>query len=176
MKKVGIELLYNPVHRKFNQLETRCGRESQHPGEGALRPPINQFGDQMSWREDAGMRTCPREAGPQVPGWAAQENGKETRLWPIEWGVNMLQFCSVSNSLSHTTLSIKWEVYFSKRLCRLSLLYRCVLHADVYVLCGYTTTLARWNYHYHLPIFTWTTLMIVWNVRGISVHTLYNLA
>ena len=36
----------------------------------------------------------------------------------------MLQFCSVSNSLSHTTLSIKWEVYFSKRLCR-SFLLRC---------------------------------------------------
>ena len=31
----------------------------------------------------------------------------------------MLQFCSVSNSLSHTTLSIKWEVYFSKELCPL---------------------------------------------------------
>ena len=29
-----------------DQLETRCGRESQHPTEGALRPPINQFGDQ----------------------------------------------------------------------------------------------------------------------------------
>ena len=27
--------------------------------------------------------------------------------------------CSVSNSLSHTTLSIKWEVYFSKELCQL---------------------------------------------------------
>ncbi len=91
---VGVELLYNSVLRKSNQLETRCGRESQHPAEGALRPPINQFGDQTSWRrcgrenqhqaewalkppinqlgdqtswrEDAGMRTCHREAG--LPG------------------------------------------------------------------------------------------------------------
>ena len=56
----------------------------------------------------------------------------------------MLQFCSVSNSLSHTTLSIKWEVYFSKRLCRTLLLCR---HYDFACRCvsivghdgGYTT-------------------------------------
>ena len=45
-KKVDVELLYNSVHTKFNQLETRCGRESQHSAEGALRPPIE------SWRSD----------------------------------------------------------------------------------------------------------------------------
>ena len=43
-KKVDVELLYNLVHKKFKELETRCGRESQHPAEGALRPPINQLG------------------------------------------------------------------------------------------------------------------------------------
>ena len=43
-KKVGVELLYNSVHKKFNQLETRCGRESQHPAAGAFGPPINQLG------------------------------------------------------------------------------------------------------------------------------------
>ncbi len=36
-KKGDVELLYNSVHRKFNQLEIRCGRENQHPAEGALR-------------------------------------------------------------------------------------------------------------------------------------------
>ena len=30
-KKVGVELLYNSVHRKFTQLEIRRGRENQHP-------------------------------------------------------------------------------------------------------------------------------------------------
>ena len=44
--------------------------------------------------------------GPQAPGLAAQENGKE-KLMAIRVGVNILQFCSVSNSLSHTTLSNK---------------------------------------------------------------------
>ena len=37
-KKVGVELLYNSVHRKFNQLEKRCGRENQHLIEWAPRP------------------------------------------------------------------------------------------------------------------------------------------
>ena len=49
-KKVGVELLNNSVKTesqlvwRADQLETRCGRESQHPAEGALRPPIEQLG------------------------------------------------------------------------------------------------------------------------------------
>ena len=72
----GRELLYNWVHRKFNQLETRCSRESQHPAEGALRPPTEQFGDQTSWRQEAVMRTCPREAGPPGP-WLSSPEEQE---------------------------------------------------------------------------------------------------
>ena len=145
-KKVGVELLYNSMHRKFNQLETRCGRESQHPAEGALRPPINQFGDQTSWREDAGMRTCPREAGPPGPRLSSPGEGGRNAVNRV--GVNMLQFCSVSNSLSHTTLSIKWEVYFSKELCCSSLLCRHYDSACIYIcVCivghGYTTIYFR---------------------------------
>ena len=40
---VGVWLLYNSVHRKFKEFGERCGRESQHPAKGALRPPINEF-------------------------------------------------------------------------------------------------------------------------------------
>ena len=66
---MGVELLYNAVHRKFNQ-----------------------FRDQTSWRSDELEIRCGREnqhsekLGPQAPGCAAQENGKETLLWPIEGG------------------------------------------------------------------------------------------
>ena len=75
-KKVDVELLYNLVHRKFNQLETRCGRESQHPAELVLRPPIEQlqFGDQTSWGSDELEIRCGREnqpperLDPQAPG------------------------------------------------------------------------------------------------------------
>ena len=53
-KKVDVELLFNSVHGKFNQLERRC------------------------WIEEH----VPERLGPRAPGWAAQENGKETLLWP----------------------------------------------------------------------------------------------
>ena len=119
-KKVDVELLYNSMDRKFNQLETRCGRENQHP----------------------------ERLGPQAPGWAAQENGKQTRLWPIEWGSKCCS--SVRSPIpSHTQpFQIKWEVYFSKNcVARLYCVVVMILHADVYVyvLCvcivghGYTT-------------------------------------
>ena len=77
-KKLGVKLLYNSVHRKF-----------------------------ISWREDAGMRTCPREAGPAGPCLSSPGEQERNMVMAIGVGVNMLQFCSVSNSLSHTTLSIK---------------------------------------------------------------------
>ena len=129
-KKVDVELLYNSVHRKFNQLQTRCWRESQHPAEGAIRSPIEQFGDQTIWRQDAvekasaqqketsGPRlisleitpdwgTYPREAGPPGPRLSSPGERERNAVMANRVGVNMLQFCSVSNSLSHTTLSIK---------------------------------------------------------------------
>ena len=57
-KKVDDELSYNSVHRKFNQLEIRCGRENQHP----------------------------EKLGPQAPGWAAQANGKKRSYGHKSWG------------------------------------------------------------------------------------------
>ena len=134
MKKVGVELLDNSVHRIFNQLETRYGRESQHPAEGALRPPINQLvirrvGDKMRLRKPA-----PREAGLQVPGLVAQENRKET-LMAMRVGVNMLQFCSGRQ------LPLTHNLYFSKNCVACLYCVVMILHADVYVyvLCGYIT-------------------------------------
>ena len=120
-KKVYVELLYNPLPRKFNQLEVRCGRESQYPA-----------------------------VGPQAPGWAAQENGKEM-LMVI--GVGSICCCSVpsptpthSKPLSNPfeLFQIKWEVYFSKELCRSSLLCRrydsvCICICVYIVSHGYTT-------------------------------------
>ena len=139
-KKVGIELLYNSVHRKFNQ-----------------------FGDQTSWRQDAVEKanTQQREpSGPRLISWGSdeleircgRENEHPERLGPQlssprerernavmanRVGVNMLQFCLVSNSLSHTTLSIKWEVYFSKNcVTRHYCVIVMILHASAY---EYTT-------------------------------------
>ena len=60
----------------------------------------------------------------------------------IRVGVNMLQFCSVSNSFSHTNLSNKVRgIFFLKELCRSSLL--CCYDFACICVCmvghGYTT-------------------------------------
>ena len=62
---------------------------------------------------------CPREAGPPGPRLSSQGERERKAVIARRVGVNIFQFCSVSNSLSHTALSIKWEVYFSKELCPL---------------------------------------------------------
>ena len=126
-RREDIKLLYNPgenrksVSWRSDKLETRCGRESQHPAEWALRPPIEQLQLERSyWIEEH----VPERLGPQAPGWAAQENGKETWLWPIEW--ESICCSSVrSPTPSHTQpFQINWEVYFSRELCRSSSLCR----------------------------------------------------
>ena len=71
-KKVVVEQLYNSVHRKFNQLEIKCDRENQHP----------------------------TEAGPPGPRLSTPGKRERNAVMAIRVGVNMLLFCSISNSLS----------------------------------------------------------------------------
>ena len=66
---------------------------------------VSYFGDQTSLETRVVEKASNQQrAGPRASGWATMKNGEET-LMAIRVGVNMLQFCSVSNSLSHTTLS-----------------------------------------------------------------------
>ena len=100
--------------QKVRELEIRWGRESHHPTEGAIGTP-SEF-----WKPEPLVTRCDREIQRSAESWAPgspvehQENKKDTTLMAIRVGVNMLQFCSVSNSLSHITFQIKWEVYFFK--------------------------------------------------------------
>ena len=83
-EKVGDELLYNSVKTgsqlfwRPDPLVTRCGRESHHPAEWVPRRAVEQ----------------PRRTG-------------KNAVMTNRVGVHMLQFCSVSSPLSHTTLSNK---------------------------------------------------------------------
>ena len=125
-KKVDVELLYNSVHRKFNQFgdQTSWG---QNAVEKASTQQRELSGPRLiSWGSDELKMRCGREnqylerLGPQAPAWAAQKDGKETRLWPIEWGpicCNSVRSPTPSNT---QPFQIKWEVYFSKELCRSS--------------------------------------------------------
>ena len=95
------------------------------------------------------MRSMSQQSlGPQAPGWAAQENGKE-RLWlPEEWGSICCSSVQSPTHLSHNNtfrnpfepFQRKWEVYFSKELCPLVFIVLTMFPCIVaYVLCGYTT-------------------------------------
>ena len=133
-KKVDVQLLYNSVHRKFNQLEIRCGRENQHP----------------------------ERLSPQAPSWAAQENGKETPLWPIEWGSICCSSVQSPTPSHIQPFQIKWEVYFSKELCRWSLLCHRYDSACICVCIvghGYTTVLCKIQTA-STKIWTWITISI----------------
>ena len=87
-KKVGVELLYNSVHRKsisWRQDAVEKASTQQRERSGPWLSSCSWRSDELeirSWIEEH----VPERLGPQAPGWAAQENGKETRLWLIEWG------------------------------------------------------------------------------------------
>ena len=121
-QRSGVELLYNSVHRKFNELV---------------------------WGSEELEKWCCREnstqqrAGP--PGLRLSKPGERERNADGHKSgeVNMLQFCSVSTPSHTQTVLLKWEVYFSKNcVARLSLC-RCY---DFAWICGcivghvYTTT------------------------------------
>ena len=100
---MGVEIIYNLVHRKFHQLEIRCGRENQHPAEWAPRPPVEQ----------------PRRTG-KKRGYGHKSGGQYVA---VLIGLQLpLTVKPLSNPFE--PFQIKWEVYFSKELCRSSLLCR----------------------------------------------------
>ena len=81
-----------PATGSSDQLERRCWNENHVPAEAGLPGPhLSSPGE----RERKAVIT--RRVGSSI----------------------CCSLCSVSNFLSHTTLSIKWEVYFSKELCPL---------------------------------------------------------
>ena len=89
------------------------------------------------WRPDQLVRRCWNENMSQR-GWAPRHrlSSPGEREWHTAMSggageVNMLQFCSVSNSLSHTIFQIKWEVYLFKKSSSSLLLRYYILHAYV---------------------------------------------
>ena len=82
--------------RALNYYTTQCTGNS-------ISLEIRPVGEKMlDWG------TCPREAGPPGPRLSSPGERERNAVMANRVGVNMLQFCSVSNSLLHTTLSIKW--------------------------------------------------------------------
>ena len=80
---VGVELLYNSVHRKFNESWRNDAVEKTAPSRRGPRDPrlSSRGSDELEIRCSR-ENQHPEKLGPQAPGWVAQENGKETLLWP----------------------------------------------------------------------------------------------
>ena len=116
-------------------------------------------GCQLVWRSESLVKRCGRESQhPRASGWAALENEKDTTLMAIRVGVNILQSL-LGLQLSHTqTFQIKWEVYFSKRLCRSSLLCRrydsaCICRC-ICIMSLYSLIMVMAIQHWYLSIFS----------------------
>ena len=135
-RRVTSNYYITPATGSSNQLKIRCGREYQHPGEGALRPPIEQLQlERRCWNEDH----VPERLSPQAPVEHPRRTGKK-RCYGHKSGGSI--FCSSVQSQTHLSHSrtfcnpfkpfqIKWEVYFSKELCRSSLL--CHRYDSTYI-------------------------------------------
>ena len=125
-KEVDVEQLYNSVHRKFNQLKFRSVGEKM-----------------LEWG------TCPREAGSPDPRLSSPGERERNAVMAIRVGsISCSSVRSPTPSHSKTfcnpfePFQIKREVYFSKELCRSSLLCRCYDSACICVSIvghGYTT-------------------------------------
>ena len=126
----AIELLYNRKSAcwRSDKLETRCGRESHHPAEGALGTP-----DRV-WGPDQWVIRCRRESQQSVPPGLQLSSPGEQERHNADGHKSGGQYIAVfvqSPTPSHTqTLQIKWEVYFLKKT---SLVFiHCV---DMYYIC-----------------------------------------
>ena len=120
----------NSISWRQDQVE-KASTQQKEPSVPRL---ISWGSDELEIRCD-GENQHPESLGPQAPGWAAQENGKETQLWPIEWG--SICCSSVwSPNPSHTQpFQIKWEIYFSKNCVARFYCVVMILYVDVYILC-----------------------------------------
>ena len=101
-KQVDVKLLYNPGDGKCKSVGEKMLEWEPCPSRGwAPRSPVEQ----------------PRRT---------KKNGCDSQK---SWGGSICcSLCSVYNSLSHTTLSIKWEVYFSvsARLYCVEYFFACI--------------------------------------------------
>ena len=144
-KKVGV-----------NYYITQCTGNSSSWGS-------DELGIRRVWRSDQLERRywieehVPERLGPRLssPGERERNAAMANRV-----GVNRLQFCSVFNSLSHTTLSIKWEVYFSKELYSSSLLCCRYAFAYEYTTSGYVHFQTFGKAMNHLILHNWIVSLL----------------
>ena len=129
-KNVDVEQLYNSVHRKFNQLEIKCGREKPAPSRAVA------VGEKMlEWEH------VPGGWAPRPPVEQPRRTGKKHCYGHESGGQYVAVLFGLQLPLTVKPLSnpfepfqIKWERYiFLKELCRSSLLCRRYDSACIYI-------------------------------------------
>ena len=130
------------MHKKFESVgDKMLSREPAPSRGGPQNPRLSSWSSepQMSWREDAGMRTMSQRGwAPRPPVEQPRRTGKKRCYGHRSGG----QYVAVLFSLqltSHTvkplvTFQTKWGVYFSKEVSSLVLVVlNMFLHVYVYV-------------------------------------------
>ena len=105
----AIELLYNSVKTGSHLVWKRDAVEKASTQQkGPWEPTVNEFGDRRVWTQDVVEKSSTQQRAGS-PGHRLSNPGEPERNADghKSGDVNMLQFCSVSNTLSDTTLSNK---------------------------------------------------------------------
>ena len=106
------------MHRKFNQLEARCCRESQHSAERAIRPPIEQLQlERRCWNEEH----VPERLSPRPSVEQPRRTEKKRRCGHKSGGQYVAVLFGLQLLLTHNPFN-KVRGIFSKELFRSSLL------------------------------------------------------
>ena len=140
-KKVDVEQLYNSLHRKFNQLEIRCCRENPAPSRGGPQDPhLSSWSSdpQMSWREDAGMRTMSQRGwAPRSPVEQLRKTGKKRCCGHKSGCQYVAVLFGLQLPLTHNPFNKVRGIFFKRTVS--ARLHCVVMFLHAYVLCGYTT-------------------------------------
>ena len=137
-------------------------------------------GDQMSWRQDAVEKTSTQQSGPLAPRLSSPGERERNAVMANRVRVNMLQFCSVSNSLSHTTLSNKVRGIFFKRIVSLVFIVSLFYDSACRCICvcivghGYITNVAYLLYSYKNNLILSKNRNHCWYIKKFKKRSLHN--
>ena len=150
---VGVELLYNSVKAGSQTVGDQRRRRQDvvgkaTPGRRGPRDTRCNFGDQLVIR-------CIKESHHSAESWAlglrlssSGERERHNADGHRSLGQHMSQLCSVSNSLSHTNVTIKWEVHIFLKKSSLVIISCVVMILSAWI-CIWVYNIYTWPIPYN---------------------------
>ena len=111
----------------------------------------------MSWGPKKLLIRCSKEShhpAEWASGWAALENEKDTTLTAVRVGVNILQFYSVSNSLSHANVTNKVRGTYLLKKSSLVLCHCVVVNYSACICIWLYNTIQLFSFNRIEPVIT----------------------